>query len=222
MLGGAQAMPTCTYSMLAPGSIPYTSTVPIVSPPLAGAGAVLGTLTGAPGYSLLSQSGVSSSFTFCVELFQALSTSAKTYSVVDPAVAAAYTTLGANGWGPTAVTISGKIDSLMAAVLPSVNSAASAAALQLAIWEVIYDVGPVYNVLAGTGFAVTLLPADAAVGTQANLFLLGIGTAATRHYSVLTNPDFQDVLIQVPEPMSASLVLLGLLGAAAARRRKPT
>ena len=222
MLGGAQAA-TFTSIGLAGSGTAYTLVAPII-PPLTGtAGAILSTLTLAPGYSLLYQPAVSTTdtFTFCVELYQALSTPGTpitTYTVVDPA-GTGYTGLGANGWGPAAATISGRIDQLMTYALPFTN-AANAAALQFAIWEVIYEATPL-SVIAGTGFRLSGGPTP--ITMLADSFLLNFASVpASRHYSVLTDRDFQDVLIQVPEPMSASLVLLGLLGASAARRRKPT
>ena len=194
-------------------------------------GALGATLSPGNGYQLLSHSNIGPSFTFCVELGQQLSTTNQLYTVYDPGVVGGYDgATGVNGWGATAVAISARIDQLMAYAMPLLGTATlttayqDAAALQLAIWDTIYDLGnnsvSVDGVPGPGGFAAT--SADTAMISRANDFLaLSVGGPATGHYLVLDDPEHQGVLGQIPEPMTAALALLGLLGTAATRRRQP-
>ena len=127
-------------------------------------GALLGTLSAAPGYSFLSNSAVSLPFTFCVELGAPVTFgSAVAYSVVNPANAGAYTAPfasgGSSGWDAGAVATSLRIDQLLAYALPTLGtntpggSATTAiedqGALQLAIWNAIYDAPSDVNLSTG-------------------------------------------------------------------------
>jgi hypothetical protein len=186
------------------------------------AGAFHGTLSNAPGFSLLSSSSpllAGVGFTFCVELTQQVVFGLNpNYAVINPS-------LGNASWGANAAGISAHIDKLMSLGLPSVAAATNAdalrttlGALQLSIWEVIYDFSPSYSysLSAGTlkfNTAPEVLALSAAWLTTAAI------TAAlpTAHYQVLSSVDTQDLLVltAVPEPASALLMAVGGLVLAA-------
>jgi hypothetical protein len=184
------------------------------------AGAFSGALSGADGYSLLQSSSpfmAGVNFTFCVELTQAVVFGLPTrYSVVDPAVSAHAP------WGANAAGISHHIDLLMAQALPQIDAAPDAAtlvnrlgALQLSIWEVIYDYSPTMSYSLSTG---TLkFAADASMLLQGGTWLANSALSSavpTAHYAVLHEAQTQDLLVvtavPVPEPASALLMLLGV------------
>jgi hypothetical protein len=192
-------------------------------------GAFSGTLTGADGYSLLQSSSsllTGVSFTFCVELTQAVVFGLPTsYSVVDPALSAHAP------WGVNAAGISQHLDRLMAQALPLIDASPDAAtlqtrlgALQLSIWEVIYDYSPTlsYDLAGGT----LKFSSDAPVLSQGAAWLAtsAMSTAMpTAHYAVLHESQTQDLLVRVaspvPEPASGVLMTLALAGLAALRKR---
>ncbi len=162
-------------------------------------------------------------FTFCVELGAPVNFGVSfNYTLVDPAVPSAYTAASlSNGWGPTATTISGRVDRLMQFALANLGGSSTTVvqdlgALQLALWNVIYDTDNLVEI--GT-FAV--VGGASPVNLRANAFITGIASIASPsvHYSVLSNPGQQDVLGKVPEPASWALVGLALLGLHASRRR---
>ncbi|MBL8490065.1 MAG: PEP-CTERM sorting domain-containing protein [Rhodocyclaceae bacterium] len=100
----------------------------------------------------------------------------------------------------------------------AVTNATTSAAMQLAIWEIVYDNGA--DVTSGMGFKVTA--GSAAAQTQANAWLAGL--AASNHQYIaerLYNPDKQDQLVvTVPEPETYAMFLagLGMMGFVARRR----
>ncbi len=206
-------------------NVTYTGSLPYSNPSLpAGAfGGATYVNTGTTSYSFLP----GDINTFCVELYQPLVSGAPGYSVVDP-LSGAYvgsvgTGPGLNGWGSATrqAGISNSIDRLMAFVplTPSVNNIFQSAALQLALWEIVYDsnVNGVYNIGASFGGDLTggLFQASSVPANVAALATLYLSTFAsqtpTRHFLVATNATLQDVLV-VPEPGSLLLVAAALAG----------
>jgi len=94
-----------------------------------------------------------------------------------------------------------------------------AAALQMAVWEVVFEQNGGYNVTNGNFTAL-----NATTQNQANFYLNGISTATEgmQNLIALTNPDKQDFIAQstVPIPAAAWLFATGLIGIGAVSRRK--
>jgi PEP-CTERM motif len=190
------------------------------------AGAFTGSMSRAPGFSLLSSSNPALAgigFTFCVEIDANIVMGANpNYEIVNPNNGAGY-----SSWvgSANASAISKQIDQLMYLGLANVATAAPAqvassfAALQLALWETIQDFSPSYsyNLAAGT-FA-----ASGAALTQANALMasLSASTPSPVHYYVLYDGSHQDLLaVAVPEPSTYALMLGGLLGVLTIARRR--
>jgi hypothetical protein len=117
------------------------------------------------------------------------------------------------------------------------NSATDSAAFQLAVWAITYgtqDSSGHYHIdSTNAGFHVDATTAGSAWGQEANTWLDNFSTAAnTANYNIIYLSDgasnsTQDLVVfvqtagaTVPEPGMLSLVGLGLLAAAALRRRK--
>lgn len=112
-----------------------------------------------------------------------------------------------------------KLDELWGRNFASVASDVTAAAFQVAVWELAYD---------GDGSLSTgkfQLKSGGAVNALATSWLNAIdGTGPTGNITILRNnpnkPDRQDLIMaSVPEPGSLALVLLGLGGLVARRKR---
>lgn len=217
----AATVTLATYQFATPpGTTLGIDTVTLVGGPtgnlVTNAGAFLGSVTGAPGFN------TNSLYTFCVELGQNIAgfaVSANNYTPVDPSIPG-YNVGPPNGWGSNAAGISARLDQLLAYVLGGgsggVTNATDASALQLAVWETIYDFGS-NSLTAGSFTATSAFGAvpKANIFLSASLFYLGPVT----HYWVMTNPDLQDVLVPVSEPGTIALAGIALLGLARSRRR---
>jgi hypothetical protein len=92
-----------------------------------------------------------------------------------------------------------------------------AEAFGVALWEIIYETDPVWDVTSGTGFYATGIEQAA----TANLWLsqLDGDTAYFANNLVATSSPYgQDYLVQIPEPMT--VIMLGLGALTVVRRRK--
>ena len=122
-------------------------------------------------------------------------------------------------WQPLAELHNGMlIGYLMDTYGPGVDANLSAAALGVAIWEVLYETGPTFD--AGSGiFSVS---GDPNVIAGADQLLAGIPPSLegyTPHSAVDRCDDAQAYVGLVPEPSTMALVALGAVGLLIRRRR---
>ncbi|MGD0573537.1 MAG: PEP-CTERM sorting domain-containing protein [Sedimentisphaerales bacterium] len=92
-----------------------------------------------------------------------------------------------------------------------------AEAFGAAIWEIIYETDPVWNVTSGTGFYATGIEQAA----TANLWLSQLdGDPAyfANNLVATSSPDGQDYVVQIPEPFT--VIMLGFGALSIVRRRK--
>ena len=92
-----------------------------------------------------------------------------------------------------------------------------AEAFGAAIWEIIYETDPTWDVTSGTGFHATGIEQAA----TANLWLSQLdGDPAyfANNLVATSSPDGQDYVVQIPEPMTVMYSRLGALSIV--RRRK--
>ena len=179
------------------------------------AGAFVGSLSGAPGFD------ANPFYTYCVELTQTFGFGSPLpgYSIVG---GMSYAGFGANA--ATIVNRLGKLFTYLAGVNLPANTQTSTA-IQLAVWESIYESAPSFNIgsmSAGTNFTVT--SALAATVTQATSLLAAAAAVTTNLYSisVLTNSSQQDFLLirELPLPGTLALSAFGLVALTLARRRR--
>lgn len=151
--------------------------------------------------------------TYCTDLYQTFNwNTTYNYSVVS----------GVAAWGAAkSLTMDKLISFALASNVPS--NAAQSAAVQAAIWEVLYETSGTYDLSSGN-FKAT----SSVAGTQSLLNSVnwaGIaGATVTHHVDQLysaTNQDFM-VITAVPEPGTYAMLLagLGLMGTIARRRTR--
>ena len=165
---------------------------------------------------------------FCVEIAQVTSSNSLVYDVVMPKDAndPMNTSVGPTGligqvkedylrelWGRYFATASA--------------DAAKAEVFSACVWEIVYEAGP--NDWDVIDWDPTDANSDGMKGfkctgtdsTTANTWLASLdGTGPKADLRAITHPDQQDYLVEVPEPVTMSLLVLGGIGVLLRRRRK--
>ena len=182
------------------------------------AGAFKGVLSG-----FGAQFDTASFVTYCVDLSQefTLPSVMTGYSIVSGASDTA--SFASGGWGANAAATSARLGQLMTYVKAhptAVDTAAESTALQLAIWNVIYDSDN--NVNSGA-FDVNYFT-NIAYGATANALLTNsLSTVSNLSVYVLKSSTKQDFLVTVsavPEPSTYAMMALGLAGIGFVARRR--
>lgn len=92
---------------------------------------------------------------------------------------------------------------------PTTQNRQLAEAFGACLWEIVYETGSTWDVTSGTGFHCTIEKA-----ATANLWLgqlNGDRTYFANNLVATSTPNGQDYLVQVPEPITISLLAFGLL-----------
>ncbi|MFN0186117.1 MAG: PEP-CTERM sorting domain-containing protein [Aquabacterium sp.] len=150
--------------------------------------------------------------TYCTDLLQSFSFNVNytNYSVVD----------GVTAWGATRRHA---MDKLMSAAIASgvPSDAAQSAAVQAAVWEVLYETSGVYDLTAGTFVATSTDGATQGFINAVNWAGIMAGPV-THHVDQLYSPTKQDFLVitEVPEPSTYALLVAGLAGVGFVARRR--
>lgn len=94
-----------------------------------------------------------------------------------------------------------------------------AEAFSAAVWETVFETDAARDVTVGTGFRCTQLATGMA--SLANSWLATLdGTGHKADLRALTSGGYQDFLVEVPEPATAGLVLVGSLVQLSLRRKR--
>ena len=210
LLAGAAIAAHADVTLSLPGWQFGGNSVNVTSPvPYGGqAGAFAGSLSNAGIFN-------SASFvTYCVELEQSFGFSSNLtgYNIVSPA---SYTGVHPNGWGSGAVGIGDRLGQLLTYSLPLVTDSAKSTALQLAIWNTIYDTD-------NTVSSGTFIDSSGFAG-QANAYLANsLSTVSALQVAILNNPTAQDFVAYapIPEPGTYAMMLAGLAGMGFVARRR--
>lgn len=217
--GGAQASSVdVTYQVpgTAFGSDPLRETVSISTPndPQLGQGGLYDGRAPAGRFQLAGSGGLAEFAAFCVELAQALQSSA-TYTVSSDLFEG---------------RILQNIDRLFSSRYAQINTTLEAAAFQVALWEIVHETDETYDLLDGD----IRISGNDAVVDEASTYLSGLEQAQSGLFEIsfLSSADSQDLVMArlapeasiapppaVPLPASALLLIAGLGGFAVMRRR---
>lgn len=115
------------------------------------------------------------------------------------------------------LTNADKVARLVGGYLSSSKTAADAAAVQWAIWEVTTSPGTPLSLSNGT---VAVSSASLSTQTLGNQYLANINTFSKANITYLTNSKYQDMVAMTPIPEPTSLGLLALSCLSLLRRRR--